>query len=108
MTFIPVGNGEIGDFLKFFETESKPMDAQNEYILSSKILTHAWGPQWTVCLMTEYKDWEGFVAGEKRQGEIFDKTYPDQSTKDEIGKKWGHYLTNHTDAIVNDHPNLQK
>lgn len=108
MTFVPVGNGEITEFLKFFETEAKPGDVQNEYVLSTKIYTHAWGPAWTVCVMNEYKDWDGFVAAEKRYGEIFDKTYPDQSKKDEINKKWGHYLTNHTDAIVVEHPNLQK
>jgi hypothetical protein len=58
--------------------------------------------------MAEYKDWEGFLAANKKSDELFQKKYPDKTVQDEIGKKWGGYLTNHTDAIVMDHPNLTK
>lgn len=108
MTMMMVSNDQITEFLNFYEKEGKPGDMQNEYVLSTKIFTHAWGPAWTVCLMSEYKDWDGFVAGEKRGGEIFMKMYPDSSKRGEIGKTWSKFLIGHTDAIVNDHPNLQK
>ena len=108
MTMITIPNDQMSEFLKFYETEGKPMDAQNEHILSVKIFTHAWGPSWKLCMVNEYKDWDGFLAADKRGDEIFEKTYPDSTKRVEIGKKWGGYLDNHTDAIVMDHPNLQK
>ena len=108
MTMVTLTGDQMSEFLKFYETEAKPMDAQNEHILSVKVFTHAWGPSWKLCLVTEYKDWEGFLAADKRNTEIFEKTYPDKTKRDEIGKKWGGYLDNHTDAIVMDNPNLQK
>ena len=108
MTIIPVPGDQTREFLDFFEKEGKTYDAQNEYVLSTKVYTHSWGPAWTVCLVAEYKDWEGFIAAEQKYGEIDQKMHQDQSARDDIGKKWGHYLTNHTDAIVFDHPNLQK
>ena len=108
MTMINMPSDQLSEFLKFYETEGKPGDAQNEHLLSMKIFTHTWGPEWKVCLVAEYKDWEGFLAAEKRYDEIFQKMYPDQTKRDEMGKKWGGYLDHHTDAIVMDHPNLQK
>lgn len=108
MTMITLPSNQLSEFLKFYETEGKPLDAQNEYMLSVKIFTHQWGPSWKVCLVTEYKDWEGFLAADKRSTEIFEKTYADSTKRDEIGKKWGEYLDDHTDAIVSDHPKLQK
>jgi hypothetical protein len=72
------------------------------------VYTHSWGPQWTVCIVTEYKDWEGFAASGKKSIEIFVKMYPDKSKREEIIKKFETYLINHTDAFVNDHPNLEK
>lgn len=108
MTFLQIPNEQISEFFDFWEKEAKPLDAENEYILSTKIYTHMWGPAWTVCLVTEYKDWEGFIAAEKRGNEIFDKKYTDETKRSEIGKKFSGFLNNHTDAIVYDHPNLQK
>ena len=108
MTMLMVPSDKMNEFLKFYETDGKGLDAQNEHILSTKIFVHAWGPAWTICLMTEYKDWDGFHAADKRSTEIFNAAYPDQSKRDEIGKKWSSYLTGHTDAIVFDNPNLQK
>jgi hypothetical protein len=108
MTMLYIPENEMDEFLSFFEKEIKPFNAENEYILSAKVYTHSWGPQWTVCLVTEYKDWEGFVAAEKKGNELLEKMYPDKSKRDELMKKFGSYLFNHTDAIVNDHPNLAK
>jgi len=108
MTMLTIPNDQLSDFLSFYETDGKPMDAENEYVISVKVYTHAWGPEWTVCMVAEYKDWEGFLASQKKFDEIFNKRYPDQSKRDELYKKWGNFLNGHTDAIVFDHPKLQK
>jgi hypothetical protein len=108
MTMLYVPENEMDEFLGSSEKEMKPFYAENEYILSTKVYTHSWGPQWTICIVTEYKDWEAFVAGDKKGKEIFVKMYPDKTKRDEIIKKFETYLNNHTDAFVNDHPNLEK
>lgn len=108
MTMLYVPENEMDEYLDFYEKEVKPVNAENEYILSSKVYTHSWGPQWTVCIVTEYKDWEEFAASGKKSIDIFVKMYPDKSKRDEIIKKFETYLNNHTDAFVNDHPNLEK
>jgi hypothetical protein len=64
--------------------------------------------EWKVCIVTEYKDWEGFLASNKRYDEIFEKMQPDQANRDEMDKKWEVFLDNHTVTIVMDNPRLQK
>jgi hypothetical protein len=108
MTMLRVPESDMMECLDFFEKEAKPIDAENEYILSEKVFTHLWGPEWTICILTEYKDWEGFIAADKKWTELFEKKYPDKSQRTEIFKKFSTYLNNHTDAIVSDNPKLQK
>jgi hypothetical protein len=108
MTFLTVPNDQITEFMNFYEKEGKPADSQNEHVLSTKIFTHTWGPAWTICLMTEYKDWDGFHAADKRATEIFTKMYPETAKGDEVGKTWSKFLIGHSDAIVFDNQKLQK
>ena len=108
INFLSIPYEDINDFMTFYETVGKPLDADNEYILSVKVFRHAFGPLWSVCMITEYKDMEGFVAAEKRGDEIFMKKYPDKSKRDEIMKKYQVYLKGHSDALVRDYPNLEK
>jgi len=108
MNFLQVPYEEINDFLNFYETVGKPMDTENEYVLSVKVFRHAMGPVWSICFVTEYKDMEGYSAADKRGDEIFMKMFPDKSKRDEIMKKWGGYLKGHTDALVRDNPKLEK
>ena len=74
MTMLYVPENEMDEYLDFYEKEVKPVNAENEYILSSKVYTHSWGPQWTVCIVTEYKDWEEFAASGKKSIDIFVKS----------------------------------
>ena len=108
MNFITLSYDQADEFLNFYETYGKDIDAQNEYIISTKILRHVSGPSWTLCFITEYKDMESFAASQKRQYELFEKAYPDKTKIEEVFKKWGSFLKGHTDALVSDNPSLEK
>lgn len=108
MTFITIGYDQISDFMETYEKELKPLDMQNEYILSTKIFRHMNGPSWNICLVSEYKDMDGWVAADKKYDEIMAAAYPDKFKRQELFKKWGAYLRGHTDALVRDYPSLEK
>ena len=108
MNFITLNYEQMEDFMQLYENYGKPMDMQNEFILSTKILRHVSGPSWNICFITEYKDLEAFAKSQKRGDEIFEKMYPDKSKQEEIMKKWSGYLRGHTDALVRDNPGLEK
>ena len=108
MNYLTIPYEQLDEFIKFYEMYGKPLDAQNEYIVSVKLFRHNFGPSWNICFLTEYKDLEGFVAARKRGDELFEKMFTDKSKRDEIDKKFMGYLKGHTDALVNDYPNLEK
>jgi hypothetical protein len=108
MNYLSLNYDQLDDFLKFYEEVGKPMDAQNEFILSIKVFRHFSGPAWNVCFITEYKDFESMVKAQKRGDEIFMKMFTDKSKQDEVMKKWMGYMRGHTDALVTDVPAFEK
>ncbi len=98
----------IPEYFELYEKEAKPRIAQNEFILSQKILTHAWGPDWTVMVINEYKDLASIQAAQKRGIELFEKQYPDKAKRDELTKKFQSFSQAHTDALVVENPKLRK
>ncbi len=98
----------ISEYFELYEKEAKPRVAQNEFILSQKILTHAWGPDWTVMFITEYKDLASIQTAQKRGTELFEKQYPDKAKRDELTKKFQSFSQAHTDALVVENPKLRK
>lgn len=108
INFLNIPYDKISEYNDLYESYGKPMDAQNEYILSVKVFRHFSGPIWNVCFITEYKDAESFVAAGKRGDEIFAKLIPDKSKRDEVMKKWMSFLTGHSDALVTDIPKFEK
>jgi len=108
LNFLNIPYDKLDDFTELYETYGKPMDAQNEYILSIKVLRHWSGPIWNVCFITEYKDAESFVASQKRGDEIMEKMVPDKSKREEVMKKWRTFMTGHSDALTTDIPKFEK
>jgi len=108
MNFLSIPYEQMEDFIKFYETYGKPLDAQNEYILSTKIFRHVFGPVWNVCFLSEYKDFDSYAAGRKRGDELWEKMFTDKSKMEEVGTKFATYLRNHTDALVSDSPKIEK
>ena len=72
INFLNIPYDKISEFNDLYETYGKPVDAQNEYILSIKVLRHFSGPMWNVCFITEYKDAASFLAAQKRGDEIME------------------------------------
>ncbi|MCX6156416.1 MAG: hypothetical protein WCK13_05020 [Ignavibacteriota bacterium] len=108
MNYLSLNYDQLEDFMKFYEEVGKPMDAQNEFILSIKVFRHFSGPSWNVCFISEYKDFESMGKAQKRGDEIFMKMFTDKPKQDEVMKKWMGYMRGHTDALVNDVPSLEK
>lgn len=108
MNFLTFNYEQMDEFMKLYETVGKPLDMQNEYIISTKILRHVSGPSWNLCFITEYKDLEAFALAQKRGDELFDKMYTDKTRKEEIMKQYSGFLRGHTDALVRDNPGLEK
>jgi len=108
MNFLQVSYEQMDEFTQLYETYGKPIDAQNEHIISVKFFRHFSGPVWTICFVTEYKDLDGFSAAQKRADELWEKAYPDKSKREEIWKKWGQFMKGHTDALVTNNPKLEK
>ncbi len=106
MTFASIPYEQIEDFNKFYETYGKPLDEQNEYILSARVYTHTFGPSWSVLMVAEYKDLESFAKARKRSDELFEKLVTDKSKIAEISTKFAGFLKGHMDALVTEVPNL--
>jgi hypothetical protein len=81
---------------------------QNEYLLSQRIFTHLYGPDWTVVVLKEYEDFAGIELSSTRDKEIFKELYPDKEERDEINLEFDNSFIGHTDAIVREVPKLRK
>jgi hypothetical protein len=108
MNFLSIPYEQMDAFIKFYEDYGKPLDAQNEYVLSVKVFRHVFGPMWNICFVAEYKDFDSYAAGRKRGDELWEKMISDNSKRNDIEKQFASYLRNHTDALVMDNPNLEK
>ena len=99
---------KIDEFLGNWEKYVTPTIKKNEYIVSEKLLTHIWGPEWTVLLIDEYKTWNDIDASDKRYEELFKAAEPDKDKRMEIGKIFTPYYNGHSDAIVMEQIQLTK
>lgn len=99
---------QLEEFLDLWEKENHPIAMQNEYILSTKVLTHLWGPDWSIVTITEYEKFEDIAAAWKKFNELFEKKYPNKNQRDKLQKKMRSYSLAHTDAIVQEVPKLTK
>ena len=99
---------EMDAFFDIWENEWKPIAAQNDLILSRRVMKHLWGPDWTVIEITEYKDLASIQDAQKKGVELLKSKYPEKEKRDQIKKKFQSYIRSHTDAIVEDVPKLSK
>ena len=99
---------DIHEYLKFWEQEWKPLSEQNEFILSQKVFTHIWGPDWTVITIEEYEDFSAIGKAQEKSNELWKNKYPDKAERNKRDKKFSDYVQAHTDAIVIEVPKLRK
>ena len=98
----------VAEYLEFYEKELKPQVAQNEFVLSQRVMTHAWGPDWSLIIISEYKDMATIQAFQKRATEIAEKRTPDKAKRDEMSARFADAFLGHTDAIVLENAKLRK
>ncbi len=99
---------QVDDFLEILEKESKPIYMQNEHVKSLKVLTHLWGEDWTVVMISEYESMAEIEAAQKKATEMFKQKYPDEKKRNEVNDKRRKMIKGHTDNIVREVPNLRK
>jgi len=108
VTTLKVPFDALDDFMKNWEKYITPIIKQDSFIISEKVLTHLWGPDWTVLVIDEYKSWNDIEESGKKYDEITAAMEPDKDKRNEIGKMFIPYYNGHTDAIVLDNPRLSK
>ncbi len=106
MVMIKVKPGKVDEYLKLYEKTTTVKD--NEFVLSERIFTHRTGPDWSILLMIEYKDFTALQKMFEREDELYMEKFPDEEERDKISDEFDEYMISHTDAIVIENPNLGK
>ena len=75
-----VNFNDIEALLEMWE-EDFVTTAENEFVLSSRILTHLLGPDWTLIILTEYAKFEDIAAATAKRTELFEKKYTSESRR---------------------------
>ena len=106
MVMIKVKPGMIDKFLELYEKTTTSKD--NEFIISEKVFHHRTGPEWSILIMFEYKDFATLQKLFEREDELYMKKYPDEKERKNITDRLDGYTIGHTDAIVIEKPKLGK
>ena len=93
------------DLLKEF---NHPRHEQNEFLISRKVFTHRWGPDWNIVIIMEFEDLASIDKYQKRNQELRKKMHPDKTERDKIAKQLQELRLAHTDVIVIEIPKLRK
>ncbi len=102
-----VNFNDIEGLLEMWE-EDQGITTENEFVLSSKVLTHLWGPDWTIMIIAEYAKFEDIAAATAKRTELFEKKYTSETRRKARTKKIRALFQGHTDAIVQENPKLTK
>ena len=102
-----VNFNDIEELLEMWE-EDLVTTTENEFVLSSRVLTHLWGPDWTLIILSEYAKFEDIAAATAKRTELFEKKYTSESRRKARTKKIRALFQGHTDAIVLENPKLTK
>jgi len=106
MVMIKVKPGMIDKYLELYEKTSTTKD--NEFIISEKVFRHRTGPEWSILIMFEYKDFAALQKLFEREDELYMEKFPDEKEREKISDEFGEYQISHTDAIVIEKPKLGK
>ncbi len=100
------------DLEGLYEMWEEDMDLvkDNEYILSQKILTHQWGPDWSIMIISEHATFAEVDAAQKRTTELFEAKYKKEKDRDARNAAFAkyHLRDGHSDAIVQENLKLTK
>lgn len=90
--------------------ENHELTAQNEFILSQKVLIHQWAGAFSVMFIAEYASFEDIAKAQKRGTELFEAKYPDEEDRDARNKKFADLAGDgmHEDNILQENTSLAK
>ena len=106
MVMIKVKPGKINKYLELYEKTTTAKD--NEFIISERVFRHRTGPDWSILIMFEYKDFAALQKLFEREDELYMEKFPDKKEREKINDEFGEYMISHTDAIVTEKPKLGK
>lgn len=83
---------------------NKCFGADNEYVVSYKVLRHWWGHDNTEFIqIIEVKTWEDVTNANQKSGELFEKAWPTEAAQDAFNDAYGKYFTGkHSDEIYSE------
>ncbi len=98
------------DFEEFIDVmeQFKEVWMENDFILSQKLMSHLWGPDWSVIVVTEYTDLSSIEKAQKRSKELIKEKFTDEEKLKELTQTYQEMIVGHTDAIVKEVPSLTK
>ena len=90
--------------------EDKDLMEKNEFILSRKVLSHAWAGAYSVMIISEYASFEDITKSQERGTELFEAKYPDEAEREARNDKLSALRGSgmHNDDIVQGNPSLTK
>jgi hypothetical protein len=80
---------KIEEVLKVWEEEFKPINDQDEHLLSIKFFRHYYGPDWSVMIVAEYENLAAIEKSDENFNKLFEEKYPDKEKREEIFSKVG-------------------
>ena len=100
---------DLEDLYEMWE-EDMDLVKDNEYILSQKVLTHQWGPDWSFMIISEYATFADIANSDTRNDELFEAKYKKEKDRDARNAAFAkfHIRDDHEDAIVMEITKLTK
>jgi hypothetical protein len=81
---------------------------QNDHIISSRVFTHMYGPDWSLVMINEYESMAAIEQAYVRNQELNKEAFPDEEKSEEINNMLSSMMRGHTDAIVMEDESLRK
>jgi len=99
---------DIEQLLDQWETYSKKIVMENEYILSAKVFTQMYGADWTVATLLEYASLADLEKASVRSNELAETFYPDETERTERTTLIRSLINGGSSTIIRDVPVLTK
>ena len=92
------------------DAEDNDLREQNEFLLSHKVLSHAWAGDFSVMIVNEYASFGDIAKWQKRSTELYEAKYPDKEVREARDKMFADLQGSemHIDNIVQGNPKLTK
>jgi hypothetical protein len=99
----------MDDIFEALEEDNDLLE-QNEFLLSHKVLSHAWAGDFSVMIVNEYASFDDIAKWQKRGTELYEAKYPDKEAREARDKMFGDLQGSgmHIDSIVQGNPKLTK